>query len=112
MGKNRWVVVTRDERIRYRVAEKQAIRRAKVRAFVIVAHGDLRIEEVAEILLKALSKIQSIAAQEKPPFIAKVWRDGNVAVIPCSCFVSVRLRERRVGVCLDRTRSGVESICS
>jgi predicted nuclease of predicted toxin-antitoxin system len=81
-GNNHWIVVTRDERIRYRVAEKQAIRRAKVRAFVIVAHGDLRIEEIAEIFLKALPKIQSIAAQEKPPFIAKLWRDGNVAVIP------------------------------
>jgi len=81
-GKNGWIVVTRDERIRYRVAEKQAIRRAKVRAFVIVAHGDLRIEEIAEILLKALSKVESIAVQEKPPFIAKIWRDGNVAVIP------------------------------
>ena len=81
-GKNGWIVVTRDERIRYRVAEKQAIRCAKVRAFVIVAHGDLRIEEIAEILLKALSKVESIAVQEKPPFIAKIWRDGNVAVIP------------------------------
>jgi len=81
-GRNGWIVVTRDERIRYRVAEKQAIRRAKVRAFVIVAHGDLRIEEIAEILLKALSKVESIAVQEKPPFIAKIWRDGNVAVIP------------------------------
>jgi hypothetical protein len=81
-GKNCWIVVTRDERIRYRVAEKQAIRRAKVRAFVIVAHGHLRIEEIAEIFLKALPKIESIAAQEKPPFIAKLWRDGNVAVIP------------------------------
>lgn len=81
-GNNYWIVVTRDERIRYRVAEKQAIRRAKVRAFVIVAHGDLRIEEIAEIFLKALPRIQSIAAQEKPPFIAKLWRDGNVAVIP------------------------------
>ena len=79
-GKNGWIVVARDERIRYRVAEKQAIRRAKVRAFVIVAHGDLRIEEIAEILLKALSKVESIAVQEKPPFIAKIWRDGNVAV--------------------------------
>jgi uncharacterized protein with PIN domain len=34
-GKNGWIVVTRDERIRYRVSEKQAIRRAKVRAFVL-----------------------------------------------------------------------------
>src|SRR3989449_11587737 len=80
VGERNWIVVTRDERIRYRVAEKQAIRRAKVRAFVLVAHGDLRIEEIAEILLKALSKVESIAVQEKPPFIAKIWRDGNVAV--------------------------------
>jgi len=88
-GKNGWIVVTRDERIRYRVAEKQAIRRAKVRAFVIVAHGDLRIEEIAEILLKALSKVESIAVQEKPPFIANLARwerccDSMILRRPCA----------------------------
>lgn len=40
-GKNKWIVITRDERIRYRVAEKQALRRAKVRAFVLAAHGEI-----------------------------------------------------------------------
>jgi uncharacterized protein with PIN domain len=44
VSERNWIVVTRDERIRYRVAEKQAIRRAKVRAFVLVAQGDLRAE--------------------------------------------------------------------
>jgi len=39
VGERNWVVVTRDERIRYRVAEKQAIRRAKVRAFVLAAQA-------------------------------------------------------------------------
>src|SRR5438105_13106354 len=40
VGKNNWIVITRDERIRYRVAEKQAMRRA----FVLAAQGDLRAD--------------------------------------------------------------------
>ncbi len=80
-GKNNWVVVTRDERIRYRVAEKQAIRRAKVRAFVIAAQGDLRAEILADIFLKALPKIRRTVKQRKPPFIAKISRGGDVVVL-------------------------------
>jgi predicted nuclease of predicted toxin-antitoxin system len=80
-GKNDWIVITRDERIRYRVAEKQAIRRAKVRAFVLAAHGNLRAEFLAEILVKALPRIRDIVANEWPPFIAKIWRDGKTALI-------------------------------
>jgi predicted nuclease of predicted toxin-antitoxin system len=55
-GKNNWIVITRDERIRYRVAEKQAIRRAKVRAFVLAAQGNLRAETLAENFLKRYQK--------------------------------------------------------
>lgn len=80
-GKNAWIVITRDERIRYRVAEKQTIRRAKVRAFVLAAHGDLRAEVLAEIFLKALPKVSEIVASKTPPFIAKIWRDGKAALI-------------------------------
>jgi predicted nuclease of predicted toxin-antitoxin system len=79
-GKN-WIVVTRDERIRYRAAEQQAIRRAKVRAFVLVAHGDLRADTLAEIFLRALAKIRTIAVKQKPPFIVKIWRDGKVGLL-------------------------------
>ena len=39
VGERNWIVVTRDERIRYNVAEKQAMRRAKVRAFVLAAQA-------------------------------------------------------------------------
>lgn len=80
-GKNNWIVVTRDERIRYRVAEKQAIRRAKVRAFVLSAQGDLRAEMLAEIFLKALPNIRRSVKQQKPPFIAKISRSGEVTVL-------------------------------
>jgi predicted nuclease of predicted toxin-antitoxin system len=70
-GKNNWIVITRDERIRYRVAEKQAIRRAKVRAFVLAAQGNLRAETLAENFLKALPKIRRLVEKEKPPFGAR-----------------------------------------
>jgi predicted nuclease of predicted toxin-antitoxin system len=80
-GQKEWIVVTRDERIRYRAAAKQAIRRAKVRAFVLTAQGDLRAEMLAENSLKALSKILRIVKQRKPPFIAKISRGGDVAVL-------------------------------
>ena len=49
VGQRNWIVVTRDERIRYNVAEKQAMRRAKVRAFVLAAQGDLRADMLARI---------------------------------------------------------------
>jgi predicted nuclease of predicted toxin-antitoxin system len=80
-GRNNWVVVTRDERIRYRIAETQAIRKWKVRAFVLVARGDFRVDVLAQIFLKALPGIRSIVAKQKPPFIAKVWRDGSVGLL-------------------------------
>jgi predicted nuclease of predicted toxin-antitoxin system len=80
-GQKGWIVVTRDERIRYRVAEKQAIRRTKVRALVLVAQGNLRAEMLVEIFLKALPKVRAIVAKHRPPFIAKIWRDGKVGLL-------------------------------
>jgi predicted nuclease of predicted toxin-antitoxin system len=80
-GKKNWIVVTRDERIRYRLAERQAIRRAKVRAFVLAAQGDLRAEMLAEIFLNALPKIRRTVTKQKPPFIAKISRGGDVTAL-------------------------------
>jgi uncharacterized protein with PIN domain len=81
-GRNNWIVITRDERIRYRAAEKQAIRRAKVRAFVLAAQGDLRAEMLAENFLKAIGRVRRIVEQQKPPFVAKISRSGDVSLLP------------------------------
>ena len=56
VGEKNWIVVTRDERIRYNVAEKQAMRRAKVRAFVLAAQGDLRADMLAQNFLRRLRR--------------------------------------------------------
>jgi PIN like domain len=81
-GKNDWIVITRDERIRYRVAEKQAIRRARVRAFVLTAQGKLRAETLAENFLRAIGKVRRLIATHPPPFLAKVSRAGDVELLP------------------------------
>jgi len=63
------------------VAEKQAIRRVKVRAFVLAAQGNLRAETLVENFLKALPKIRRLVEKEKPPFVAKVSRSGDVNLL-------------------------------
>jgi uncharacterized protein with PIN domain len=80
-GQKQWIVITRDERIRYRTAAKQAIRRAKVRAFVLTAQGDLRAETLADNFVKALARVRRTVNQQKPPFIAKISRGGEVNVL-------------------------------
>jgi predicted nuclease of predicted toxin-antitoxin system len=81
-GKKNWIVVTRDERIRYREPQKQAIRRAKVRALVLAAQGDLRAEMLAQNFLKALPKIRRVIEKQQAPFIAKISRSADVSLLP------------------------------
>src|SRR5205814_1295033 len=56
VGQKNWVVVTRDERIRYRAAAKQAIRRAKVRAFVLTAQGKFTSRNVGRDFSQSASE--------------------------------------------------------
>src|SRR5437870_10467764 len=68
-GKNNWIVITRDERIRYRVAEKQAFRRAKAGAFVLVVQGNFGAESLAENFLKALPKFRWLVERKNTPSV-------------------------------------------
>lgn len=77
VGRRGWVVITRDERIRYRMVEKQAIARAKVRTFFLVPRG-LSGPENGAVLVKALARMTRFCIGNQPPFIAKVFRNGTV----------------------------------
>lgn len=78
-GKQGWIVLTKDKNIRYRAVELQALLAAKVRAFVLTARGDLSGAEVGQIFIKALPAMKKLCAATKPPFIARVSRDGSVS---------------------------------
>lgn len=77
VGRRKWCVVTRDDRIRYRRLEAQAVHNAKVAMFVIVSKN-LTGPQTAEVILKALGRIKRFISSHRRPFIAKIYRDGRV----------------------------------
>ena len=80
IGRRRWVVLTKDDRIRYRQTEQAAFTAAKVRAFVLTS-GNLKAQEMAEAYIKAIPTMARLLGREKGWFIAKVTRAGSVEVV-------------------------------
>lgn len=84
VGRKGWVVLTKDTRIRYRETERAALLNAGVRAFVLTSRGDLNGEELATAFLSARSAIARFLKEFPPPFIARVGRDGTLAMLVAS----------------------------
>lgn len=75
-GEKRWVVLTRDQRIRYRQLERLALQAAQVRAFVFTG-GNVTSKDTGAILAAALPRMTSIAHADPGPFIYHVGRSGK-----------------------------------
>ena len=75
-GRNGWVVLTRDKRIRYRQLERLALREARVRAFVFTG-GNVTVAETAAILVRALPRMARISRVNAGPFIYHIGRSGK-----------------------------------
>jgi hypothetical protein len=80
VGSRGWIVLTKDDRIRYRVTERTAIMSAQVKAFVLTS-SQLQGTEMAAAFLKALPRIKQLVAGHAPPFIARVSRKGKVSLL-------------------------------
>lgn len=68
-----WVILTRDKRIRRRPIEKQALMGSGARAFVL-SSGNMRGQEMADLLVANLHKIERVVLNTNPPFVAVVTR--------------------------------------
>jgi len=79
IGKNGWVLLTQDSRIRRRKNEIQALRDYDVRAFVISAKG-LMGQQIGELILSSMPKMLRILKNTKPPFVALVNRDSVITL--------------------------------
>jgi predicted nuclease of predicted toxin-antitoxin system len=79
VGERGWVVLTKDQRLRYRPLEIAALRASKARVFVLTA-GNLRGIEIAAIFLTALPRIFKVLRSVPGPFIARVSQSGHVKV--------------------------------
>ena len=80
-GSNGWIVITRDDRIRYNQLEKRAVIAAKLRFFSITS-SSLTGAEAAALILSALDKMSRLCRQHwKHGFIAKISRGPDVKII-------------------------------
>jgi predicted nuclease of predicted toxin-antitoxin system len=79
VGERGWVVLTKDQRLRYRPLEIAALRASKARVFVLVA-GNLRGSEIASVFVAALTQIFAILDSRPGPFVARITRAGHIVV--------------------------------
>lgn len=78
VGRRKWIVLTKDNRLRYHPREKQALLRHRVRAFILTAR-DLRGEEMGRAFAAALPRIEDfLSKHRKAGCIVAVSRDGEL----------------------------------
>jgi hypothetical protein len=77
VGKNGWILLTTDKRMRYNLLEKRALSTNAVREFVF-ASGNLSGRDMASALELALGRIQRLCRKMEPPFVAAITKTGEV----------------------------------
>ncbi|RZL56558.1 MAG: hypothetical protein EOP70_06600 [Variovorax sp.] len=74
---NGWLILTRDQRIRYRINEHRALVDAKLMMFVL-SQGGLTAEETGRIVCHAYPEIVRQSLSNSPPALFSVTRSGEV----------------------------------
>lgn len=80
VGKRGWLVLTKDQKIRYRQLEREALLNANLKVFCFMS-GNVTFPEMASIVAQALPAILKTAQKFPPPFIAGIYKDGSVRII-------------------------------
>lgn len=73
-----WVAVSRDKRIRHRVAEKQAIATAGFALFILTSRRNLSRVEIVDLIANAAPRIPAFPREHQPPFIAAIHSGGKI----------------------------------
>jgi hypothetical protein len=79
VGARGWYVLTRDQRIRYVRAERDAVMRAHVGMFVMV--GKASHQELALNVVNTKSAIEAFALEHPAPFIARIYRPSPPSAV-------------------------------
>jgi len=79
-----WLVVTRDQRIRYRANELAAMKRARLHVFVFT-QGGLTAQETGNILVRCHPSMLRQASVVEPPAFFSLTRSGDVNRLKAGC---------------------------
>jgi uncharacterized membrane protein len=77
---NGWILITKDDRWRYRQAEREILVNANTRGFVFVSKT-ARAIEIVETIMACMEKMAKIIESEVPPFIAHILLSRHVYVV-------------------------------
>lgn len=80
VGSRRWVVLTKDSRLRFRPLEKEALLAANVQVFVFTG-GNLSGAAMAESIVKAIPGIRALLAGRRRAFVARITAGSDVAIV-------------------------------
>ena len=80
VGERSWLILSKDDKIRRRPVERDALLRSGARAFILPS-GNMSGKEMAATVVKALPRIQRFIGKHPPPFIARITRSGDVRMI-------------------------------
>src|SRR5262245_27873965 len=90
VGSRGWIVLTKDDRIRYRVTERTALAVAKVKTFVLTS-TQLQGSEMADAFIKAFTTNQTT---HRPPPCSVAWQGfktgESLALVTCQASLSRR----------------------
>jgi hypothetical protein len=75
-----WVVLTKDERIRYRPLELNALKQSGLRVFVLIA-GNLRGVDIAEVFVSAIDRILHACEESSGPCLYYVYKNGTLRLV-------------------------------
>jgi len=77
-GAHGWIVLMRDQRVRHRALEIQALKDARVGAFVLTA-GQATARDTAVVVIAKLAKILNISRNERKPFLYTLGITGALS---------------------------------
>ena len=77
-GANGWIFLTRDQKIRRRALEREALRLAGVATFACTA-GQATAQETAQTIVPLLEKMASMAVSEPKPFLYTFGLTGRLS---------------------------------
>lgn len=79
VGRRGWVVLSKDKRIRYRLAEREAVLAAGVAIFIFIG-GNMTGPEIAQRIASALVQMGRVVETHQRPIIATISKAGVVRV--------------------------------
>ena len=77
VGENGWLAITRDEHIRTRPGEKQAIIDHGAGCFIFTYKNSLKKAEIVALVLRYIEEMERVFATTRRPFIYTVAMDGQ-----------------------------------